>query len=343
MSPLNNEQKQLLFDYCICLTSQKEKAEAEALISSSKEADEIHSKITNAIKPLDILENEPCPDELAESTIQQLNNIADSNRNKLQKLLAKEQNKNVTVKIGLWRNWSELAAVAAAILLIAGVLVPTLGVARQKYQQKQCKTQIGSIFKGLSNYIMDYDGKTPAVATVEGAPWWKVGDQGSENQSNTRHLYLLVKCDYVKLIDFSCPGSKKSKLSKITSSQIKVFKDFPDSELIDYSFQINCNNTSKSNLHCRRVLMADRNPLFEKLPKDLSRQFKLLLDRELLTLNSINHNRHGQNVLFGDGRVEFIKTRSTGIAKDDIFTLQDTDVYRGCEVPSCQTDFFLAP
>jgi hypothetical protein len=36
MSPLNNEQKQLLFDYCIGLTSQKETAEAEALISTKR-------------------------------------------------------------------------------------------------------------------------------------------------------------------------------------------------------------------------------------------------------------------------------------------------------------------
>jgi hypothetical protein len=89
--------------------------------------------------------------------------------------------------------------------------------------------------------------------------------------------------------------------------------------------------------------MADRNPLFEKLPKEFSRQLKLQLTGNLKTLNSINHNRSGQNVLFDDGRVEFLKTRSIGITNDDIYTLQDTDVYQGCEVPSCETDAFLAP
>ncbi len=89
--------------------------------------------------------------------------------------------------------------------------------------------------------------------------------------------------------------------------------------------------------------MADRNPLFEELPKEFSRQFKLQLTRNLKTLNSINHNRRGQNVLFDDGRVEFVKTRFIGITKDDIYTLQDTNIYQGCEVPSCETDAFLAP
>jgi hypothetical protein len=87
--------------------------------------------------------------------------------------------------------------------------------------------------------------------------------------------------------------------------------------------------------------MADWNPLFEELPKDYSQPFQLRLTKNLLTLNSINHKRRGQNILFGDGRVEFMKTRLIGT--DDIFTLQDTDIYQGCEIPSCETDFFVAP
>ncbi len=97
-------------------------------------------------------------------------------------------------------------------------------------------------------------------------------------------------------------------------------------------------------LLCGKVLMADLSPLFEKLLDDPSKPFKPLhLNPRLLTINSNNHKRRGQNVLFGDGRVEFLKTRHIGISKDDIFTLQDTDIYQGSEVPSRDTDFFLAP
>lgn len=86
--------------------------------------------------------------------------------------------------------------------------------------------------------------------------------------------------------------------------------------------------------------MADWNPLFEEIP-DYNTSLHMRLTPRLLTLNSINHRRRGQNVLFGDGRVKYMKTRFIGA--DDIFTLQDTDVYHGYEVPSCATDFFLAP
>jgi len=343
MSPLNNEQKQLLFDYCIGLTSQKETAEAEALISTHKGAAEIHSRLKAAIAPLDSLEPEPCPDDLVENTIWRVRNLADSSQRQLQQLLASEQTRNVITKSQLWWNLGKIAAVAAAIFLIVGVLVPALGIVRNKYRQQRCQMQLGSIFQGLSNYISDHDDQTPTVATTMGAPWWKVGDQGRENHSNTRHIYLLPKGGYVDISNFVCPGCKSEKPLKPDESQIKRFKDFPSRRYVTFSFQIKCNSNEGGKLLYRKVLMADWNPLFEELPKEFSRQFKLHLNRKLLTLNSSNHNRRGQNVLFGDGRVEFCKTRFIGISEDDIFTLQDTDIYQGCEVPSCETDAFLAP
>ena len=346
MSPLNNEQKQLLFDYCIGVTSQKETAEAKALISSNKEAAEIHSKLKAAIAPLDSLEPEPCPDELVEHTIWRVNKLADSSQRQLQQLLASEQTRNVATKSQLWWNLGKIAAAAAVILIVLGTWFAPLDFVRQKYRQQRCQTQMGGIFQGLSNYISDHDGQSPTVATIAGAPWWKVGDQGSENHSNTRHIYLLVKGGYVELSNFVCPGCKGEKPVKLNDSQIKANKDFPSRKYVTYSFQIRCSRTESGKLLCRKVLMADRNPLFEKLPKEFSRQFRLQLNRKLLTLNSINHNRRGQNVLSGDGHVEFLKTRFIGIsedAEDDIFTLQDTDIYQGCEVPSRETDFFLAP
>lgn len=343
MSPLNNEQKQLIFDYCIGLISQKQTAEVDALISSNKEAAKIHSNLKATLKPLDSIESASCPDELVERTIWRVKEHADTSQKQLQQLLADEQTKKVTIKIGFWRNLGEMAAVAAAIMLIVGVLVPTLGVARHKYRRQQCQTQLGNIFQALSSYISDHDGQMPAVATTTGAPWWKVGDQGNENHSNTRHVYLLVKGDYANLKDFVCPGSKDDRDLKIITSQIRTLRDFPSRRYVTYSFRICCREAGKGKLRCRKALMADWNPLFEKLPEDFSKPLGLRLDRRLLTLNSINHNRRGQNVMFGDGHIEFLKTRRIGIAEDDIFTLQDTDIYQGCEVPSRETDFFLAP
>jgi prepilin-type processing-associated H-X9-DG protein len=342
MIPLNNDQKQLIFDYCLGLTSKEHTAEAKALISSHQEAADIHSRIKANLLPLESIKLETCPDDLVERTISYVNEHVDSSQHQLQQLLEAEQTKKVPIKIGFWSNLTETAAIAASIMLIVGILVPTMGLARQKYWQKKCAVQLGNFFQGLNNYISDHDGRQPSVETAAGAPWWKVGYQGQENQSNTRKVYLLVLNNYISPGEFICPSNKVSRNLQIESSKVRTYRDFPDRRYVTYSFQINCNKTQSGKLQCRKPIMADLNPLFEKLPTYDS-QFRVRLDKRLLTINSSNHNGRGQNVLFGDGRVEFQKTRYTGITQDDIFTLQDTDIYRGVEVPSCETDFFLAP
>ena len=347
MSPLKNEQKQLIFNYSMGLASKEEAAEAEILISSNEEASYIHSQLKSTLSPLNSLESESCPDELAQLTIWRLKNAANASQHRLDELLANEQSRVIPYKTLSWADLGKRLAIAALFMIVGSVLFTTFkavtGYARHKSQRQQCQLQQSSIFEGLGNYMSDHDGKQPFVSTASGAPWWKVGDQGNENQSNTRHVYLLAKDGYVNLDDFVCPGCQKCENPQITPDQIKTFKDFPNRNYISFSFKIFTGNSANEKLQCRRVIMADRNPLFETLPQDYNNPLKIRLNKKLLNANSNNHNSRGQNVLFGDGRVEFLKTRHIGISEDDIFTLQDTDIYQGYEVPSRETDFFLAP
>ncbi|MHC4323274.1 MAG: hypothetical protein ACYSUX_03260 [Planctomycetota bacterium] len=345
MIPLNSEQKQLLFDYCLGFTSPEQTIQAEALISSSEQAALIHSKIKATLEPLSSIEPESCPDSLAESTVLQLNSAANSSHDRLQKLLANEQKREFAPKSLIRLGFARKLATAAVFMIVGSLLITTFravtGYARHHSLRQRCQRQQSSIFQGLHNYISDHDDQPPAVATSADAPWWKVGDQGAENHSNTRRIYLLVKEGYVKPASFVCPACKHGENLEMDSSQLSRFKDFPGRRYVTYSFQINCRKTRNGKLLCGKVVMADWNPVFEELPEDFSKPLKLQINKKLLSLNSINHNRRGQNVLFEDGRVEFLKTRFIGA--DDIFTLQDTNVYQGHEAPSCETDFFLAP
>jgi prepilin-type processing-associated H-X9-DG protein len=347
MIPLTSEQKQLLFDYSMSLTSRDRSAEAKVLISSNEEAAAIYAKLKGTLALLNSLEPQPCPDDLAEHTILRLNDLANSSQDRLHQLLADEQTREATVIKWCWASFARRLATAVVFIIAASVLLPTLSYLRYHSRLQRCQMQQGTFFQGLSSYVSDHDGQPPTVATAAGAPWWKVGCQCNDNHSNTRRIYLLVKNDYVKLHDFVCPGSKRGKILQLSPSQMRAYKDFPDRSCVTYSFQVGSLAMGNGKLFFRMVLMADRNPLFEELPKDFSKSFKLRLDRRLLTLNSSNHNyfgdRRGQNVLFGDGHVQFVRTRDIGISKDDIFTLQDTDVYQGYEVPSYENDFFLAP
>jgi hypothetical protein len=105
MSSASDDQKQLLFDYSLSLTSQSDSAHAQALVSSNKEAAEFYRSLQAALAPLGALEPEPCPDDLAQRTISRLTNLANSAHRGLEELLATEQSRPVTIKVGFWRNF----------------------------------------------------------------------------------------------------------------------------------------------------------------------------------------------------------------------------------------------
>ena len=342
MSPLNDQQKQLLFDYCIGLTSEEQNAESQSLISSNKAAAEVHAKLRSALSPLDTLEPETCPDDLVERTILRIHNLERSSQLQLQQLLAGEQARRIATKSPFWRNVGKMVAAAAVVLIALGTFQTSSNFARQRYYQNRCQAQLGDVFRGLSDYVADNDGKLPVVTAAAGAPWWKVGYQGEENHSNTRCMWLLVKGGYVDPADFVCPGRKQKLVIRFESSQVKNYNDFPGRQHITYSIRICCKEPTVDAL-AQKVLMADLSPLFEVLPQDFSRPLKIRVDEDLLNLNSINHNCRGQNILSGNGSVRFVNKRRIGITQDDLYTLQNILSYNGTERPSCETDSLLAP
>jgi hypothetical protein len=348
MTPLNDQQRQLLLDYSLGLTCESETAEAERLLASSPEAAELRGLLTSALSPLDSLESEPCPDDLAERTVRRLREQAqaDFGRGRLVELLAAEQSGVPTIRVPFFRNWSEVAAVAAVIVLFVGVFFPASGFMRSKYHQVRCGSQLGAIANGLFSYVSDHDGLLPAVAMTPGAPWWTIGYPGEENYSNTRRGWLLVRLLYVEPGRFVCPARRVAHKPDFATLVIEDHNDFPSRAFIHFSIRIGCLDSDERRLEQRQVLMADLNPLSERLPTDHSASLSIELCEELMTSNSRNHNGRGQNLLLSDGSVEYIKVRRASISSDDIYTLQAMScgsmVY-GVEFPSCEKDTFLAP
>ncbi|MFC1677374.1 hypothetical protein ACFL3G_09985 [Planctomycetota bacterium] len=342
MRALSEHQKSLLFDYSLGLTSGQETVEAESLVASDKEAEEFVSKIRESLSPLDSLEVEVCPADLAERTVSSLIFAAEAGQSRLEQLLEAEQAQTIRPN-RFWNNVRQVLTTAAVILLVAGVFTPTLYKARRGSWEQRCTAQMMRMGKGINNYRNDNDSLMPAVAMAAGAPWWKVGYQGNENHSNTRHLWLLVKGNYVSPTDFVCPGRRQGRAVQFNVVKVKQLSDFPARRYITYSSRVKCNKSKMERTPGQSVLIADMNPLFEKLPHNDSDSLKIHLNNVLSNANSSNHNRRGQNVLFCDGAVKFAKKRNIGIAQDDIYTVQGTDIYKGVETPSHETDDFLAP
>jgi hypothetical protein len=348
MTPLSDAEKQLLFDYSFGLASSRDAAHAEQLLTSNPEAAQLHDLFKAALSPLESVDVEPCPDDLAERTIQRLKDLArlTASQGRLEHLLPPGQPVTVPLRVPFWQNWSEIAAVAAVLALFLSVLMPALALARQRHWQSRCQTQFAGIASGLASYISDQNGQFPTVPMAQDAPWWKVGTQGPDNQSNTRRAYLLVKQGYVPLAAFTCPGRPDSGHPDPETIRVAQYNDFPARSFIHYSTRIDPPQTAQPLLGRKKVFMADLNPLSEEFPRDISTIPSIELRDSLLRVNSRNHRGHGQNVLLDDGSVQFTKTRRTTFSDDDIYTLQAMSCgckVNGSERPNSDTDTFVAP
>ncbi len=348
MTPLRDQQKQLLFDYSLGLTSARQSAEARRLLSQNEEAVKVYQTFQNVLSPLESLELDPCPDESTERLFARLKEATRERRevSRLGELLAAERSGPRTIKIPLWRNWGEIVTAAAAVFLFISILFPSIGFMRQKYSQSRCGTQLAGIYEGYRNYASDHNGLLPAVAMTPGSPYWKVGYPGPENYSNTRQVWLLVRNGYVEPNRFLCPGRWEPYRVTFEGFKIQSFNDFPSRIYFQFSAPVAYPASDNRDLTRKRVLMADRNPLSEDLPADLAEACRLQLGEKMMRANSNNHRNRGQNVLLHDGSVEFTRERHTSISEDDIYTLQGMrsgTEFCGCELPSSDTDIFLAP
>lgn len=347
MTPLSDAQKQLLFDYSFGMACERDTVEAEQLVSSNPEAARLCDLFKSALSPLDAVEPEPCPDDLAERTIARLIQQARlaSSRGEFNRLL-RDEPRRIPLRVPSWRNWTEIAAMAAVLVLFISVLFPAFGLARQRLWQTHCQSHFAGVYNGLASYVNDHDGQLPTVATAPGAPWWKVGAQGPETPSNARRAWSLVSQNYVPLSAFSCPGRPDSGRSDVVAVPVARYNDFPARSLINFSVRIDGPQSAQPSLGRKRVFMADLNPLAEEFPRDLSTPASIQLRDTLLTANSRNHRQRGQNVLCCDGSVEFTKTRRLRGSDDDIYTLKAMTpgfTVNGNERPNSPDDDFVAP
>ncbi len=343
MKELNRDELELIFDYCLGVADVDKMTRAQELIASNPEAADFCSKVQISIGPLDEWTVEPCPDDLVEKTVSYVNEAAQYAQDRLGQLLAAEEARTGGSRSTLWVNLGKRLAMAAAFIIVGSIVLSTVRYMNYQKWRTQCEAQLAGIAQGIISYSADHEGKLPAVAMSAGSPWWKVGDPGQENVSNTRHIWLLVKGGYVGPNQFICPGANSGELEPISAEQAQSLRDFPNRRYISYSLRLICEQPPSVSSLGRKLIISDMNPLFENLPTDFTQPLNLPLDDRLLKLNSINHQRKGQNVLFSDGSVQYVKTRRVGADNDDIFTLRGTSFYEGCEVPTCDTDDFMAP
>ncbi len=365
MSRLKKEEQDLILDFYFRCGDEVSINEGRDLIAANPEAAMLYDNLESTLKELDAVKYEPCPDNLVEVTIARLKQAAsqvahDPLEHKesphpfaISDLIRAEQNKpnipflQASSRISRYR-LTQIAAIAAVFLAISGIGFPVFSNMRQSAWKTACLSNFGRLGQAITRFAGDHDGQLPSVPMTAGSPWYKIGEQGSENQSNTRHLWILIQQGYSSPEDFVCPGHRQSEAACGDSTGFSRLNDFPCHRNISYSYQLLC---GKNPLETQgnSFLLADRNPLFENIcsccnPTDNTRieGFQIRLDPRLLAQMSSNHRGQGQNILRRDGSAVFMIDRQ--FAGDDIYTLKGILVYRGSEIPCMDgKDTFLVP
>ena len=234
--------------------------------------------------------------------------------------------------------WRQVLSAAAVFLIGLSLLMPAIDRSRQQAQQIACATNLGIAGQQIGAYAVDHGGTLPRGPV--GAAWDRVGqddavdDQG-RYQSNSAHLYLLIRNAYVASERLACASNADAAVGPLGSGHI----DWDSPRAISYSYQ----NQHGAPIRVDRArphlaLLADKNPLF--VPEDGRLVFNAAAARDARTTL---HRARGQNVLTLDGGVRW--TQTPVVADDNIWQITGhAGIYRGTETPAdAQRDSFLVP
>lgn len=220
----------------------------------------------------------------------------------------------------------ELGAVAAVLLIAAGVLLPSWQHARALSRRQMCVANAGRIGAGMTQYAHENAGYLPTIAR-QGAAWMPKPDRPSF--SNSQNLFALVRGEFTDPANFVCPNAGSAPLT-VTSNMI----DFPDARYISYSYHNNVNIAAPLRLGdgpARMVILSDSSPMFEAGR----------LHAERVGENSANHAGRGQAVLRLDMSADWTERPDVGVDGDNIWTARGVEQYSGDETPADQNDSFM--
>jgi prepilin-type processing-associated H-X9-DG protein len=224
----------------------------------------------------------------------------------------------------------ELIVVIGLIALGVSFLLPSLCKSRETANRVKCASNLKQIGQGLLLYANENGGHWPrtwanpaaAVTAFTAAdddnPFDGAGDPADNDV--TAALYLLVRTQDMGTEVFTCPSSDAEKF--VAAEGVLKYANFPGRQNLGYSVAVMYPTERATALGYRWdrkvpidfAVAADANPGGDPTACDSAAPAA-----QQKKLNSRNHDTEGQNVLFGDGHVEFSNTAFCGAAGDQIY------------------------
>ncbi len=345
MTNINRHEYDILLDMSLGLTGEQQNKEAGHLLSCDSQAKAVKTNLDNIRDALHEWPDEQPSPSLMEQTMELVSQYEQSrSMARSSEVIARTKVSGTSGEVKERVSWilgnlRDLITVAACLLLAFTFLQPMTQYGRDQARRIQCADNLRQIQAGMVQYAQDNQGFLPFIQRENGQPWWTVGKQSPDNNSNTRNIFLLVKGQYVPAKMFVCPGSENQPNIRIELDKqtLKMLHDFAGRDQVHLSFRLIRKNDRLDIGH--KILASDQNPLFAEFDPERDSELDLAKNPKLLQKNSPNHAGQGQNLLFNDGHIDFSETRWIGPKLDDIFTIKSTTRYTGTELPGDDDDF----
>jgi hypothetical protein len=248
------------------------------------------------------------------------------------------------------------------VLLAGGALPAAVSGARETARRVRCGSNLRQVGQALllyanqnrgayprTTYDPDRAGRPVAFTGAFAEDPFKEG--GPAANDVTAAMFLLLRTQDITAEVFVCPSTRARRWDYGGAGDASHASNWPRDRYLSYSYTNpypgaaaeRAGYAVTNDLGADFAVAADANPGGDALLKLTARSAAA----DLRNGNSRNHQREGQNVLYGDGHVAFQATPFCGTARDNIYTFGPSGDERGdsgvAGPPSGKGDSVLLP